>query len=50
MLRRFRRNIPQHAAYIKYRLGHGDECIVWLKWTRVCLSRLWDRRFRSTCS
>jgi len=22
-----------------YRLGHGDECIVWLKWTRECVCR-----------
>jgi len=27
-----------------YRLGHGDECIVWRKWTWVCLSQLRDRR------
>jgi len=27
----------------KYRLIHGNECIVWLKKTRVCLSRLRDR-------
>jgi len=31
-------------------LGHGDECIVWLMWARVCLSRLRDRRCRSTGS
>jgi len=33
-----------------YRLGHGDERIVWLKWTRLCLSRLRDRRCPSTGS
>ena len=39
-----------HVRYCLYRLGHGGECIVWSKWTRVCLSMLRDRRWPSTGS